>query len=256
MKTVGRAGTLSLGGLALAARGSEAATGWLARGEQPAIVPASLVRLDSNENPVGPAPAVIEAMKAAMSYAGRYPRVMGPDLVKDLARFHATAPDAIALGSGSGEILRMAVDAFTSPTRGLLTAVPTFESPAARARQLGHPLVEVPVNQRSLQIDLDGIAGARAGCRVDLPVQPEQPDGRTPLLPRRCGSSSPPFGARHRRRSSCSTRRTRLRRGRVVRVAAAAGARRSATVSSRARSRRRTAWRASAWATPWASPRR
>ena len=55
VKTVGRAGTLSLGGLALAGRGSEAATGSPARGEQPAIVPASLLRLDSNENPVGPA---------------------------------------------------------------------------------------------------------------------------------------------------------------------------------------------------------
>ena len=71
----------------------------------------------------------------------------------------------------------MAVDAFTSPTRGLLTAVPTFESPAARARQLGYPLVEVPVDQRSLQIDLDGIAARARDAGLIFLCNPNNPTG-------------------------------------------------------------------------------
>jgi histidinol-phosphate aminotransferase len=177
VRTVGRAGTLGLGGLALAARGSEAATGWAARGVEPAPVPSTLIRLDSNENPVGPLPEAVEAMKAAIVHGGRYPRFMGPGLVQDLARLHGTSPEGVVLGAGSGEILRMAVDACTSPTRGLVTALPTFESPAARTRQLGRPLVEVPVEARTLQIDLDAVADKARDAGLVFLCNPNNPTG-------------------------------------------------------------------------------
>jgi histidinol-phosphate aminotransferase len=177
VRSVGRAGALGLGGLALSARGSEAAIGWAARGIQPAPAPPTLIRLDSNENPVGPLPEAVEAMKAAMAHAGRYPRFMGPGLVGDLAKLHGTLRESVVLGAGSGEILRMAVDAFTSPARGLLTALPTFESPAARARQLGRPVVESPVDPRTLQIDLDAIAGQAREAGLVFLCNPNNPTG-------------------------------------------------------------------------------
>ena len=177
VRTVGRAGALSLGGLALSARGSEAAAGWAARRSEPVPALPTLIRLDSNENPVGPLPEAVEAMKAAMVHAGRYPRFMGPGLVEDLAKLHGTSPASVVLGAGSGEILRMAVDAFTSPARGLLTALPTFESPAARARQLARPLVEVPVDPRSLQIDLEAIAGRAREAGLVFLCNPNNPTG-------------------------------------------------------------------------------
>jgi histidinol-phosphate aminotransferase len=177
LRTAGRAGALGLGGLALSARGAEAAAGWAARGEQAAAVAPAMIRLDSNENPVGPLPEAIEAMKSAMVHGGRYPRFMGSGLVEDLARLYATSPGCITLGAGSGEILRMAVDAFTTPARGLLTALPTFESPAGRARQLGRPLVEVPVNPSSLQIELDAIADKAREAGLVFLCNPNNPTG-------------------------------------------------------------------------------
>jgi histidinol-phosphate aminotransferase len=177
VRTVGRAGALGFGSLALAARGSEAASGWAARGVVPGQAPATLIRLDSNENPVGPLPEAVEAMKAAMGHGGRYPRFMGSGLVEDIAKLHGTSPASVTLGAGSGEILRMAVDAFTSPARGLVTALPTFESPAARARQLGRPLVEVPVDARSLQIDLDGIVDKAREAGLVFLCNPNNPTG-------------------------------------------------------------------------------
>lgn len=177
VKAAGRIGALSVSGAALSARGSEAAAGWAARGVQAAPVAPAMIRLDSNENPVGPLPAALEAMKAALVHGGRYPRFMGPGLVQDLAKLHGTTPAGISLGAGSGEILRMAVDAFTTPTRGLVTALPTFESPAARARQLGRPLVEVPVNPRSLQIELDALAEKSRGAGLVFLCNPNNPTG-------------------------------------------------------------------------------
>ncbi|MCU0255548.1 MAG: aminotransferase class I/II-fold pyridoxal phosphate-dependent enzyme [Vicinamibacterales bacterium] len=177
---LGRAGhatAITAGALALSARGAEAAAGWLARGAQPATPSAGTIRLDSNENPVGPFPEVIEAVTAALRHAGRYPRFMGPGLVQALARAHGVAPENIVLGSGSGEILRMAVDAFTSPTRGLVAGLPTFESPAARARQLRRPVVEVPVDSKTLELDLGLVAERARDAGLVFVCNPNNPTG-------------------------------------------------------------------------------
>lgn len=176
---LGHVGAVGAGALALGGRGAEAAAGWLARGEQAPAPVASrdMIRLDSNENPVGPFPEAVEAIRAAIAHAGRYPRFLGPGLQQDLARLHGASPDNIVLGSGSGEILRMAVDAFTTPARGLLAGLPTFESPAARARQLGRPVVEVPVDARTLELDLDQVAGRAREAGLVFLCNPNNPTG-------------------------------------------------------------------------------
>ncbi len=174
---VGQVGAFAAGSAVLGARGAEAATGWLARGQAAAPAAREMVRLDSNENPVGPFPEVLDAIRGALRHAGRYPRFMGSGLVDDLARSHRTTPDHVLLGSGSGEILRMAVDAFTSPARGLVAGLPTFESPAARARQLERPLTELPVDPRTLELDLDALAERARGAGLVFLCNPNNPTG-------------------------------------------------------------------------------
>lgn len=173
---VGHVGAFTAGALALGGRGAEAAAGWLARGEQAAVA-AEMIRLDSNENPVGPFPEALAAIRGALRHGGRYPRFMGQGLVEDLAKAHGTRTANVLLGSGSGEILRMAADAFTSAARGLAAAVPTFESPAARARQLERPVVEVPVDPRTLELDLDALAARSAGAGLVFLCNPNNPTG-------------------------------------------------------------------------------
>lgn len=173
---IGQAG-LAAGALAIGGRGAEAAAGLLAQGAAPAATPANVIRLDSNENPLGPFPEAIEAIRGALAHAGRYPRFMGTGLVQALARSHGAAPENITLGSGSGEILRMAVDAFTSASRGLVAGLPTFESPAGRARQLGRPLVEVPVDTATLQLDLDLVASKSRDAGLVFVCNPNNPTG-------------------------------------------------------------------------------
>lgn len=176
MGRAGRAGALAAGALAIGGRGAEAAAGWLARGGQPE--PAiGVLRLDSNENPVGPFPEVVEAVRAALRHSGRYPRFMGPGLVQDLAKAHGVTPEHVLPGSGSGEILRMAVDAFTSAGHPLVAGLPTFESPAARARQLGRPVIEIPVDARTLELDLDAVAGRAKGAGLVFLCNPNNPTG-------------------------------------------------------------------------------
>lgn len=73
-------------------------------GEQPKI--ANLVKLNTNENPFGPSPRVIEAIQAEVGDDLRlYPDPTGEQLRRTLASYHGVAPEQVFLGNGSDEVL-------------------------------------------------------------------------------------------------------------------------------------------------------
>jgi histidinol-phosphate aminotransferase len=175
VRTIGVGGAGLLSGSVLGGRGTEAWVG--SDGQAPAPAPGTLVRLDSNENPLGPGPGTIAAIKAAIGDASRYPYRTGDSLPEAIARFHKVARDQVMVACGSGEILRISVEAFTSPTRALVTAVPTFETSTRTAQFLEHALHEVPVDER-LALDLK-VMGDRAaeGAGLIFLCNPNNPTG-------------------------------------------------------------------------------
>src|SRR5690348_33148 len=63
------------------------------------------IKLASNENPLGPSPKAVEAVKAAVGESNRYPDG-GTNLLRGkLARKHGVEPDQIFIGLGSSEII-------------------------------------------------------------------------------------------------------------------------------------------------------
>ncbi|NOT10067.1 MAG: aminotransferase class I/II-fold pyridoxal phosphate-dependent enzyme [Gemmatimonadales bacterium] len=168
---------LGAGGAALAARPALGARGLeAARGlDLPRDTPIPAIRLDSNENPNGPAPAAIEAIKRSLGEASRYPDNPEDLLREALAKAHGVAPEWVLLGCGSTEILRVAVMAFGSADRPLVTAAPTFEEPVRIARTLGVPVKEIPVD-RAMGLDLDAMARAAApGAGIIFVCNPNNP---------------------------------------------------------------------------------
>jgi histidinol-phosphate aminotransferase len=85
------------------------------------------------------------------------------DLIAIIAKLHGVAPANVQLGCGSGELLRAAVQAFTSPTRALVSPEPTFEAPANFAKFVGHPIVSPKVDAK-LQLDLNAMTDAARGA--------------------------------------------------------------------------------------------
>jgi histidinol-phosphate aminotransferase len=169
---------LGLGGVGLMSppllggRGSEGRlAAWIKESAAPA---AGLIRLDSNENPNGPSPRSIEALRALLGEANRYPDANEVPLMEAIARANGVAPENVVLGAGSGETLRMCVEAFTSPTKHLVSAAPTFEPPAEFAKLLGRPVVAVPVDP-SLFLDLDAMAAAAVGAGLVFFCNPNNP---------------------------------------------------------------------------------
>lgn len=169
---------LGLGGVGLMSpplltgRGSE---GRLAAWIKESAAPASgLIRLDSNENPNGPSMRSIEALRALLGESNRYPDAGEVPLIEAIARAHGVSPSNVVLGAGSSETLRMCVEAFTSPTKHLVSAAPTFEPPGEFARMIGRPVVAVPVDA-SLFLDLDAMAAAAVGAGLVFFCNPNNP---------------------------------------------------------------------------------
>ena len=85
-------------------------------GEQPKIK--GLIKLNTNENPYPPSPAVLNAVKAAVDGRLRlYPNPTAQRLREKLAKFHRCGPENIIVGNGSDELLAMATRAFVEPAR-------------------------------------------------------------------------------------------------------------------------------------------
>src|SRR6266536_5729584 len=117
------------------------------------------IRISSNENPLGPGKAAIDAILGKFPEANRYPFNSSPldaDLEILLAKLNSARRESVVLGVGSQEILRNAVRVFMSPTRHLAQAIPTFENCGGVARQLGYPVKSAPVDAR-MKTDLAAI---------------------------------------------------------------------------------------------------
>jgi histidinol-phosphate aminotransferase len=174
VRTLGIGGATLLAAEFITARGREAlgAESQLRRWQ----LSRPLLRLDSNENPNGPAAAAIEAMTDALSEASRYPDAAEEELRAAIARTQRVRPEEVLLGCGSGEVLRYVTESFTAPGRPLVTAAPTFETPALVARRIGALVREVRVSER-LQLDLEGMLRAAQGAGLVFFCNPNNPTG-------------------------------------------------------------------------------
>ena len=109
-------------------------------------LPPGMVWLNANENPAGPPRSSLEAMAKVLPEGGRYHYQEFGDFYAAIARSEDLAPEQVLVGSGSSEVLHIAVDAFTSPTRPLITVAPTFEGPVELAsKALGRAVIQVPL---------------------------------------------------------------------------------------------------------------
>jgi histidinol-phosphate aminotransferase len=83
-------------------------------GEQPKTK--GLVKLNTNENPYGPSPQVLDALAGALNDRLRlYPNPTAEPLRRRLAQFHRCTPEHIIVGNGSDELLALATRAFVEP---------------------------------------------------------------------------------------------------------------------------------------------
>lgn len=106
------------------------------------------LRLNSNENPLGLAPAARRAVIDGIPEANRYPGSMREQLIEALAAKHGVSNESIVLGNGSTEVLQMTVQGMAAPGGRLILAEPTFEDVPWYAEPFTYRLEAVPLDSR------------------------------------------------------------------------------------------------------------
>jgi histidinol-phosphate aminotransferase len=140
------------------------------------LAPESIVKLASNENPLGVPASARAAMAAAMADLGRYPDANGFALKAALSTRFAVPADWITLGNGSNDILELAAAAFLAPGRSCVYAQYSFAVYPLATQSRGARAIVVPA--REFGHDLDGMLAAIApDTRLMYVANPNNPTG-------------------------------------------------------------------------------
>ena len=106
--------------------------------------PSQIVKLASNENPLGPSPKALEAMRQTLERAHFYPDGGAWALRNSIAEKLGLARDNVILGNGSNEIIEFLGHAFLAPGDEVVTAGHAFAVYSLMAQLFGATTVEVP----------------------------------------------------------------------------------------------------------------
>lgn len=106
--------------------------------------PHEIIKLASNENPLGPSPKAVEAMREALQEAHIYPDGFGFKLRDAIARKFDVGIGQVVLGNGSNEIIEFIGHAFLKPGDNIVTAEHAFVVYKLMATLFGAETIEVP----------------------------------------------------------------------------------------------------------------
>jgi histidinol-phosphate aminotransferase len=135
------------------------------------------IRISSNENPLGPGKAAIDAILGKFPEANRYPFNSTPldaDLEILIAKLNSAKRENVVLGVGSQELLRNAVRVYMSPAKHLVEASPTYGNCSGQARQLQYPIKTAPVDAK-LRTDLEPLVPLVKGAGLVYLCNPNNP---------------------------------------------------------------------------------
>src|SRR6516165_3182284 len=108
-------------------------------------IPADAIRLHTNENPMGPCPAALEAIRQFLPLGGQYLFGQTAAFVEAMAADVGVPTSHILPSAGSSDPLHRAVLAYASPNRPLVVADPGYEAPGRAAKFIGATVIPVPL---------------------------------------------------------------------------------------------------------------
>jgi histidinol-phosphate aminotransferase len=154
---------------------------WASAGT-PDAAPAAKVRIGANECWTGPLAPGVTAAAAIIPWGNRYsPQDQRGDFIKAVMQVEKVPHDHVAPWPGSSDPLSRSVVTFTSPTRGLVTADPTFELAGRTAEWLKVPVKRVPLTADYTH-DVKAMLAADPNAGLYYICTPNNPTGTvTPL---------------------------------------------------------------------------
>ena len=143
---------------------------------------AGIIKLASNENPLGVSPLAQRAIEAMLADLARYPDGNGFQLKRALSRRHGVPQERVVLGNGSNDVLEMAARAFLAPGLEAIYSQHAFAVYPLAVQAAGATGIEVPA--KDYGHDLEGMRRAiTPRTRLAFIANPNNPTGT--LVPAR-----------------------------------------------------------------------
>ncbi len=133
-----------------------------------------IVKLASNENPLGPSPKAIEALQQHVQELNRYTDPSSYELVHAIADKYHVQPNHVICGHGTDSLLAYIVGAFTRESDEVLTSEGTFIGIYVSVRKAGRKIVQVPLENYTFDLDaiIDAITEKTAMIYLANPNNP------------------------------------------------------------------------------------
>ena len=147
--------------------------------ERAGIPPEKIIRLNGNENPYGPSPAVAKALAEFPNF-NHYPDPEQRQLRQALSGYVGVDPERIIAGNGSDELIDMLFRMFIGPGDNIINLTPTFGMYSLGAEICGGQAVSVP-RDAEFEIDLEGVKLAiTPRTKAIVVCSPNNPTGNMP----------------------------------------------------------------------------
>lgn len=140
------------------------------------VMPPGAVRIDANENPLGPCSGACAVMSSLIPEGGRYDMELTETLIETFSAQEGLKPDYVMAYAGSSEPLHYTVLAFTSPERPYVTADPGYEAGMYAAKFSGAKIVKVPL-AADYSHDVRAMVAADPNAGVLYICNPNNPTG-------------------------------------------------------------------------------
>jgi histidinol-phosphate aminotransferase len=134
------------------------------------------VRIDANENPLGPCSGACAVMSSLLPEGGRYDFELTQKLVDAFAGIEGLKSEYVLPYAGSSEPLHYSVLAFTSKDRSYVTADPGYEAGMYAAKVSGANIVKVPL-AKDYSHDVKAMIAADPNAGVFYICNPNNPTG-------------------------------------------------------------------------------
>ncbi|HTU41315.1 MAG TPA: histidinol-phosphate transaminase [Candidatus Aquilonibacter sp.] len=136
----------------------------------------SLIKLDSNENPFGPSPRAMEAMRRALTTSNLYPDDDCRPLRLKLAAYHGLPAEQVLVTAGSTAMLALLCQTLLGPGLNAVTSERSFVVYSMAVHATGARLIEAPMRDNTY--DLDAILSSiDTNTRIVFLANPNNPTG-------------------------------------------------------------------------------
>ncbi|HSN39355.1 MAG TPA: histidinol-phosphate transaminase [Burkholderiales bacterium] len=140
------------------------------------LAEADIIKLASNENPLGVSPFAQNAIRSVLDGLARYPDGNGFELKQALSRRYGVGSGCIVLGNGSNDVLELAARAFLTPQASAVYSQHAFAVYPLAVQAIGARGIEVPA--RNFGHDLDAMLRAvEPSTRLVFIANPNNPTG-------------------------------------------------------------------------------